>query len=362
LTKPPKELKRVALFTDIHFGRRGNQKQHNQDCLDFIEWFCKQVAEDGGVSHVAFLGDWFESRSAINIETMDYSYEGLKLLDELGLPIFFSVGNHDLHRRTTRDVHSVRMFNEVKNITVIEKPTVIDRCLFTPFLFDHEYDDLAQHNDLWAFFGHFEFKDFYITGYNTLMEHGPSHKMFPGPKRIFSGHFHKRQQKDNVVYIGNAFPMDFGDAGDSKRGAVFYDVADDHVRFADWTDCPKFAKVLMSDVLEERWTPLPKLKVKCTVDTDIAYSDAQELRETMIKEYNLRDFILDEDRATKQGLLEGDTSKVTEVDLEYADIDDLVVKQLEVALKDNAFKGKYDIQVLIDTYKSLKIEAKAKDE
>jgi DNA repair exonuclease SbcCD nuclease subunit len=362
LTNLPKELKRIALFTDIHFGRRGNQRQHNQDCLDFIEWFCQQVALDGGITHVAFLGDWFESRSAINIETLDYSYKGLQRLDKLGLPIFFIVGNHDLHRRTTRDVHSVRMFNEVENITIIEHPTVIDGCLFSPFLFDHEYDKLTEHNDLWAFFGHFEFKDFMITGYNTMMEHGPSHKMFPGPKRIFSGHFHKRQQQDNVVYIGNAFPMDFGDAGDNHRGAAFYDIASNKVRFADWAECPKYAKTLLSKVLDGKWNPVPKLKVKCTVDTDISYSDAQELRETMINEYDLRDFILEEDRAAKQGLLEGDTSKVTEVDVEYSDIDDLVVKQLEVALKDDAFKGKYDIQVLIDTYKDLKIEVKAKDE
>jgi len=358
----PRVFKRVAMFTDIHFGRRGNLRQHNQDCLDFIEWFCQQVGRDGGVTHVAFLGDWFESRSAINIETMEFSCRALQRLDKLGLPIFFDVGNHDLHRRTTRDVHSVRMFNEVENITVIEKPTVIDGCLFAPYLFEHEYDALVEHNDLHAWFGHFEFKDFFITGYNTLMEHGPSHKLFPGPKKIFSGHFHKRQTKDNVVYIGNAFPMDFGDASDNARGAAFYDVGTDHVRFADWADCPKYAKVLLSKVLDDNWAPVPKLKVKCIVDTDISYSDAQDLREALIKTYDLRDFILEEDRAAKQGLLEGDTSKVTEQDTEYTDIDDLVVKQLEVALKDDAFKGKYDIQLLIDTYKELKVETKAKDE
>ena len=186
--------------------------------------------------------------------------------------------------------------------------------------------------------------------------------MFPGPKKIFSGHFHKRQQKDNVVYIGNSFPMDFGDAADNKRGAAFYDTETDVVSFVDWTDCPKYAKTLLSRVLDDNWEPVPKLKVKCIVDTDISYSDAQDLREALIKTYDLRDFILEEDREAKQGLLEGDTSRVTEQDTEYTDIDDLVVKQLEVALKDDAFKGKYDIQVLIDTYKSLKVETGAKDE
>lgn len=348
------------MMTDIHFGRRGNLRQHNQDCLDFIEWFCLQV-RDAEATHIAFLGDWFESRSAINIETMDYSYRGLKMLDQLGLPVFFDVGNHDLHRRTTRDVHSVRMFNEFDNITVLDKPTVVDECLFTPFLFEHEYAALLEHNSCWAWFGHFEFQGFYITGNNTLMDHGPTHKMFNGPNKIFSGHFHKRQTVDNVVYIGNAFPMDFGDAGDNDRGMAVYDVLEDKVEFRNWPDCPKYAKTYLSKVQADKWTPSPKLKVKCVVDTDISYSEAQQLREDMIEKYQLRDFVLEEDRVVKQGLLEGDTAKVTELDDEYTDIDDLVIKQLEVALSDDAFKGKYDVQVLIELYKDLKVEAK-KDE
>lgn len=287
---------------------------------------------------------------------MDYSYKGLKLLDELGLPVKFVVGNHDLHKRTTRDVHSVRIFNELKNITVIDRPMVLDGCLFSPFLFDHEYPPLIAHNDKQAWFGHFEFQDFFITGYNTKLEHGPNHKLFKGPKKIFSGHFHKRQAQDNVVYIGNTFPMDFGDAEDTERGMATYDLTTDTVDFFDWAECPKYLKTSLSKVLAGKWRPEPKLKVKCIVDSDISYTDAQDLREALIAEHDLRDFILEEDRAAKQGLLEGDTSKVDEVDTEYTNIDELVIAQLELAAKDDAFKGKYDPTMLIDLYKNLKVE------
>ena len=56
-----------------------------------------------------------------------------------------------------------------------------------------------------------------MTGYNTKLEHGPSHASFKNVKKIFSGHFHKRQAADNVCYIGNTFPMDFGDLNDNER-------------------------------------------------------------------------------------------------------------------------------------------------
>lgn len=343
------------MFTDIHFGRRSNSKIHNQDCLDFIEWFCKKVKADKTITHVAFLGDWFESRAAINIETMDYSYVGLQMLNSLGLPVYFVVGNHDLHRRTTRDVHSVRMFNELSNFKVIDHPIVEDGILFSPFLFDTEYADLVKYNDLWAWMGHFEFQNFIITGYNTIMEHGPSHKSFSGPKRIFSGHFHKRQGQDNVQYIGNAFPMDFGDAGDYNRGMCTYSVKEDKIEFADWSDCPKYYKTQLSEVLAETWRPLPKMKIKCVVDVEIGYQDAQDLREGMIDVYKLRDFILEEDRAAKQGVLEGDNVTVKESLLNFTGIDDLVVQQLEL-LKTDA-NVKMDPDLLISIYKDLPIES-----
>ena len=285
---------------------------------------------------------------------MEYSYEALQRLNGLGLPVYFIVGNHDLHRRTTRELHSVRIFNEFDNIVVIDKPTVVDNLLFCPFMFDHEYPSLIKHNDLWAWIGHFEFKNFVITGYNTVMDHGPDHKMFSGPKKIFSGHFHKRQGQDNVQYIGNVFPADFGDAGDINRGMCTYLVKEDKIEFTDWKDCPTYYKTRLSEVIDDKWMPLPKMKVKCIVDIEISYQDAQELREAMIDTYKLRDFLLEEDREAKQGVVEGDNVKVTESMLDFTGIDYLVINQLEI-LKTDA-KIKVDPDLLIALYKDLPSE------
>jgi hypothetical protein len=143
---------------------------------------------------------------------------------------------------------------------------------------------------------------------------------------------------------------------------AIYDLEADKVEFKDWEECPKFTKVNISDVVADKWKPVEKLKVKCIVDTDITYSEAQELREALIEAYNLRDFILEEDRTAKQGLIEGDTGKVNEVhDLKFDSIDELVVNQLEVAADDKAVTGKYDIKLLIEIYKDLKIEVTDKE-
>jgi phosphoglycolate phosphatase-like HAD superfamily hydrolase len=74
----------------------------------------------------------------------------------------------------------------------------------------------------------------------------------------------------------------------------------------------------------------------------------------MIDAYQLRDFLLEEDREAKQGVIEGDNVKVTESMLDFTGIDDLVVQQLEI-LKTDA-KVKVDPDLLIALYKDLPIE------
>lgn len=349
-------MHKIALFTDIHFGAKSNSRIHNQDNIDYVNWFIDNIKNDKTIDSIGFLGDWFESRSAINVETLEFSYRALKLLNILNLPIYFIVGNHDLYRRNTRDIHSVNQFNEFSNITVIDKPTVIDeKFLFSPFLFHEEYSSLIKYNNLSVWFGHFEFSNFYITGYNTLMIGGPDHKNFSGPNKIFSGHFHKRQSNDNVVYIGNVFPTNFGDAGDYERGMCTYEINNDKVEFINWLDAPKYYKISLSKLYKQIESGdielLPKMKVKCIVDLDIKYSDIQAIKEDMIKTFDLRDFIFEEDKSVSQELLE-DGSQQTNID-DNLSIDELVVNQLE-SLKGCDIKINSDI--LVSIYKDLPLD------
>ena len=40
-------FKKVACFTDIHFGMKGNSRVHNDDCEAFIYWFIEQAKAEG---------------------------------------------------------------------------------------------------------------------------------------------------------------------------------------------------------------------------------------------------------------------------------------------------------------------------
>lgn len=343
----PKPMK-IAMFTDIHFGKKNNSILHNQDCLDFVNWFCDNVRRLGDITHIAFLGDWFENRNAVNVMTMNVAHQSLKALDELGLPILFIVGNHDLYHRGNRSVFSTKIFEEFKNVITVSEPMVIDDTLLVaPYLFKDEYSDLVKFNHIPYWMGHFEFRNFVVTGTDRKMEHGPDHSVFDGPIHIFSGHFHKRQARDNVVYIGNTFPMDYGDAWDDARGMATLDTSTGDVDFIDWKECPKYRKVKLSDILGDGSLVFPpKCRVRCIVDVDIGYSEAQGLREELVKQLQLREFSLEENLTEKKDAIAGEGLE----DLDLSSLNDAVVKMIKSGISGTTT---IDPDKLIEIYQQL---------
>jgi len=338
------------MFTDIHWGAHTNSEQHNQDCINFIDWFCTQVKADPDIDHVIFLGDWHENRSALNVSTIKYSFDGAKMLDELGIPIFFIIGNHDLYYRHTRDVHSVFHFSALKNINIITEPTVCNDTykpvLLCPYMFHHEYPSLVRYTKLPVWFGHFEFQGFVVTGYNNVMQFGPNAVDFEGPEHIFSGHFHKRQSYGNVTYIGNAFPTNFGDAGDSNRGMTVYDYVNNEVDLINWDACPMYIKTYISTLVDKKIDIPEGARVKCIADIPLTYEEINVVRQTFIDAYKLRELTI-EDSDEIANVLCG-----TEVDVSS---DELVsVNDMMMQLLSSIDTEHIDSTLLISIYGQLK--------
>src|SRR5699024_3327786 len=162
----PEKLQKGAYFTDIHFGRRSNCSVHNQDCLDFIDFFCSEVYKDSSIDHIVFLGDWHENRTNLDLNTLNYSREGMSKLNDLGVPIFILVGNHDIRYISSRGIHSIPHFNEFSNVIVVDEPTFFPQiengAFMCPFIFQEEYAFLSsgaaegETNGAKTWLGHFE--------------------------------------------------------------------------------------------------------------------------------------------------------------------------------------------------------------
>lgn len=321
-------MAKIACFTDIHFGAKNNSEQHNKECFEFVKWFISQSSQ---CDAIVFLGDWHENRSAIHIGTLDYSSAAAEELNKMGKPVFFCVGNHDLLNRNTREVYSTRHFQNLEHFNIVSHPEIVkipnsnSDMLVTPFLFSDEYEtELPKYLTIPIWFGHFEFKDFVVTGSTVKMQHGPDHNSYKNVKRIFSGHFHKRQTIGNVTYIGNTFPTSFADTNDTDRGMMIYDTEADTCQFINWDNAPRYIRVKASDIISGNVKIDNKCCIKCIDDTQLTYEDALKLKQ-QVASLGARQIDISEDQDVIDEV--GDAALITE-DQTGSSVDETILKLL----------------------------------
>ena len=187
-------FKKVACFTDIHFGLKSNSSVHNQDCLDFVDWYIEK-AKEAGCDTGIFLGDWHHNRNSLNITTMDYSLRALEKLGQAFDQFYFFPGNHDLYYKDKRDIHSVEFGKYIPGITIVHEPTTIGNVTLCPWLVGDEWKQIGKKKAEYIF-GHFELPHFYMNAMVQMPDHGEVQlDAFDSYKLGFSGHFHKRQNQ-----------------------------------------------------------------------------------------------------------------------------------------------------------------------
>lgn len=271
---------KIILSSDWHFGNAGNSPKHNLDLLNFIDWMINWSIENN-VTHFANLGDLFHSRDKLDVQTIEYALEGVKRLNKRFGKFKLLKGNHDLYLRDSRDICSLHMFQDYADI--VDKFSIEDNCLFTSWICNaEEYDELinvTKEQNIDFVMGHFEFQSFAMNDH-YIMEHGQSHKELSHVKNIFTGHYHGRQIRDNVVYIGNPFPFDFNDSNDMNKGFCVLDTETGEYEFINYE---KIAVVDLTpeQLLEQDWSDFDQenISVRVVADDDVSHETLDQVKE-----------------------------------------------------------------------------------
>jgi len=336
----PNLFKRAAVFTDLHYGLKNNSQIHNQDCEEYIDWFIKTAKAHGCDTGIC-MGDFHHNRNTLNIITMDYSIRALEKLGKAFDQFFFFPGNHDLYFKDKRDVHSVAFGRHIPGITVINHPTTIDGVTMCPWLVGDEWKNIGKKGGQYIF-GHFELPTFFMNAMIQMPDHGDLKlEQFSSYQHGFSGHFHKRQSKKNISYIGNAFPHNYADAWDDQRGMMILDWGGTP-QYIDWPDCPKFRILNLSDLIDQKDKILKhRMYLKVKLDIDISFEEANFLKETFIEEYHLREISLIQENT--------DVSATDEVSAVKFDSVDQIVSDQITKIESTQFDNKK----LLEIYTSL---------
>jgi DNA repair exonuclease SbcCD nuclease subunit len=333
-------FRRAAVFTDIHFGNKSNSQTFNQDCLDFVVWFCEESKRQG-VDTCIFMGDWHHQRATINVSTLNYSLQALDKLNDTFNVIHFIPGNHDEYYRDKRDLNSIAFIKKYENIQFYNDVTTVDDVAFVPWLVGDEHKKIRK-LDCKYVIGHFELPLFYMNAMVQMPDTGElSARDFDHLGTVFTGHFHKRQERENVVYTGNAFGHNYADAGDDERGMMLLDW-DGTRKFIAWPDQPRYRVLQISQLLEgpEKYLA-PKTYARVKLDVDISYEEANFIKETFMHEYKLRELSLIPIKSEEH-------SQEWEGEVNFESVDTIVTSQLQ-----QIDSKQYDRNLMLDIYRNL---------
>jgi len=231
-------MNEIAILGDTHFGVRS-------DSLDFHNYY-KRFYDDvffpyliqKGIKIVIQLGDSFDRRKYINLNTLylvrEYFYS--KFL-EYDIKFITLVGNHDSFYKNTLKVNSPELLiSGYKNVEVITEFTTIKinnvSIDIIPWICEDNRDHIIEKiksslSDICM--GHLEITGFEVNR-GSVFKSEAEQLDLSGYKKVLSGHFHHKSDDGHVFYIGTPGENTWADWND-VRGFHTFDVVTSELVF-----------------------------------------------------------------------------------------------------------------------------------
>lgn len=215
---------KLAILTDLHFGVRNDSPFFLEESLKFFETQFFPYLKEHKIDTILHLGDLMDRRKYINFNTLHQVKT--RFFDRMAddeLSFWTILGNHDTYYRNTNSVNSSDLlYQGYNNIMVIQKPSLIPfddlRIGLVPWITnDNEKDcmDFIQNSQCSILMGHFEINGFEVVS-GIYHSSGFEKNVFSKYEKVLSGHFHIRQTKGNIHYLGTPYQMNFGDIAGKK--------------------------------------------------------------------------------------------------------------------------------------------------
>lgn len=221
---------KAVLITDTHFGARGDSLAFDNFFRKFYEEVFWPEIDKRGIDTIFHLGDCFDRRKYINFNSLkncrEYFFDQAQ---SRNITISMIVGNHDTFFKNTNDVNSPGLLlNDYTNIATYNRPYTVNvdgtSILLMPWICTDNYQECMEaisDTDADVCFAHLELAGYQMwAGQESHDGFDPA--LFKKFKLVCSGHFHHRQSKGNVTYLGNPYEMFWQDYND-RRGFHIFD-------------------------------------------------------------------------------------------------------------------------------------------
>ncbi len=289
-------MSRITMSTDWHFGKSNGK--FDKIILDGITKQC-EYAKANNIKIMINLGDTLDVKQTISTSTLNYLARAFKLLNETFDKIYLLVGNHDMSKKSyDSNGHNLHIFEGYNNVILVDVPKIYEIYGKTFYLlpyFPNEYmkDHIFPKADYLC--GHIEVQGFMLNQFIKAEEGINANAITNNYEHVFLGHFHKRQTRGTISYIGNLCRFFYGE-DDDERGWTILDTETGNQEFVEY-EHPRMYKFKISTLLEITDMSLifnPGDNLKLVIDSNLKFSELEELKSKLILEYKINDLVLDD--------------------------------------------------------------------
>lgn len=227
---------KIALIADTHFGIRGDA----QMMLDYQQKFFDNVffpyLKANKIHKVIHLGDLVDRRKYINFNTARRMREMFleKFHNNSGLFCDIIIGNHDVAYKNTNDLNAldemvglrydnINIYTKPKNVIQFDEAHAAAEYTYIPWITAdnrEETFELLNKTKTQIAFGHLELQGF-LNNDGVASEFGDDPKLFQKFDQVFTGHYHTRIAKENILYVGCPYQMTWADYANDKGFHIF---------------------------------------------------------------------------------------------------------------------------------------------
>ena len=268
---------KVLVFTDLHIGLKGAQKNRLAICARVVKKIIDYTVANG-IGTILFLGDWNHTRVSTENNALNVSYRLMQALAKVA-KVYAILGNHDIYMKNSLDINSLVIFKDLANVVLVDKVMEAsingNKSLLIPWLGDlTAYDKESQD----MLFGHFDISSkFLIKSYvadnaaKSVSEElgkelsadkdlgsvgdlvGDFVDVAKKTGKIFSGHIHGHKEFLSkgrwFSFVGSPYQQNLGELG-CKCGFYVIDEAN-NAKFVELEGIPKHVEVRVSQMLKD---------------------------------------------------------------------------------------------------------------
>lgn len=204
-------------------------------CLEYLNSL-QEYATKNNIEDIIIDGDIFEKSTKIKNEAFIPLFFKFMELKDAGFNLYFILGNHDVYNIDNESIVKTFLpFGEV--IQDFEQYEIqgkqVDMLAYTK-----EEDKIPEDGNV--LITHLSIASFTFDNNYHVNEKIAFHPdQFSGYNMVFSGHFHRHQHKNNIVYVGSPYQLNFGEKS-QKKGFVVLDLDDNNWEFVEYNEAPKF--------------------------------------------------------------------------------------------------------------------------